>query len=74
MLAITKALKNWRMYLEGLPQLFEIITDHYNLEFWHTVQNLMRCQACWAFLLANYDFVLIYKPGVENGASDVLSC
>jgi hypothetical protein len=33
MLAITEALKNWCMYLEGLPQPFEIITDHCNLEF-----------------------------------------
>jgi hypothetical protein len=45
MLAIAEALKNWRMYLEGLPQPFEIITDHRNLEFWRTAQNLTRCQA-----------------------------
>jgi hypothetical protein len=37
------------------------------------VQNLTRFQAHWALLLANYDFVLIHKPGVENGASDGLS-
>jgi hypothetical protein len=73
MLAITEALKDWRMYLEGLPQPFEIITDHRNLEFWRTAQNLTRCQAQWALLLADYDFVLIYKPRVENGASDGLS-
>jgi hypothetical protein len=74
MLAITEALKDWCMYLEGLPRPFEIITDHCNLEFWRTAQNLTRHQACWALLLANYDFVLIHKPGVENGASDGLSC
>jgi hypothetical protein len=73
MLAITEALKDWRMYLEGLPQPFEIITDHCNLEFWRTAQNLTRCQARWALLLADYDFVLIHKPGVENSASDGLS-
>jgi hypothetical protein len=73
MLAITKALKNWRMYLEGLPQPFEIITDHRNLEFWRTAQNLMHCQARWALLLADYNFVLIHKPGVENSANDGLS-
>jgi hypothetical protein len=74
MLAITEALKNWHMYLEGLPQLFKIITDHHNLEFWCTAQNLMHRQACWALLLADYNFVLIHKPGVKNGASDRLSC
>jgi hypothetical protein len=74
MLAITEALKNWCIYLEDLSQPFEIITNYCNLEFWHTVQNLMHCQACWTLLLANYDFVLIHKPGVKNGASDELSC
>jgi hypothetical protein len=73
MLAITEALKDWHMYLEGLPQSFEIITNHCNLEFWCTAQNLTHHQACWALLLADYNFVLIYKPGVENGASDGLS-
>lgn len=34
MLAIVRALKDWRHYLEGLPEPFEIITDHCNLEFW----------------------------------------
>jgi hypothetical protein len=42
MLAITEALKDWRMYLKGLPQPFEIITDHHNLEFWCTAQNHMH--------------------------------
>jgi hypothetical protein len=73
MLAITEALKNWRMYLKDLPQPFEIITDHCNLEFWRTTQNLTHHQARWAFLLADYNFVLIYKSGVENSASDGLS-
>jgi hypothetical protein len=73
MLAITEALKDWHMYLEKLPQPFKIITDHCNLEFWRTAQNLTHCQARWTLLLANYDFVLIHKPEVKNGASDRLS-
>ena len=40
MLAIIEALKDWRNFLEGLPQPFEIITDHQNLEFWRTAQDL----------------------------------
>jgi hypothetical protein len=74
MLAITEALKNWHMYLKDLPQPFEIITNHHNLEFWHTAQNLMCCQAHWALLLTNCNFVLIYKLEVENSASDRLFC
>jgi hypothetical protein len=74
MLAVTEALKNWHMYLEGLSQPFEIITNHRNLKFWCTAQNLTCHQACWALLLADYNFVLIHKPGIENSASDGLFC
>jgi hypothetical protein len=36
MLAIIRTLKDWQHYLEGLPQPFEILTDHNNLTFWTT--------------------------------------
>jgi hypothetical protein len=45
MLAIIRTLEDWRHYLEGLPQPFDIISDHRNLEYWHTAQNLTRRQA-----------------------------
>jgi hypothetical protein len=73
MLAITKALKDWHQFLAGLDDPFEIWTDHRNLEFWHTTQHLMHCQACWALLLANYNFVLVHKPGKKNGITNPLS-
>ena len=47
MLAIIEALKDWRNFLEGLPQPFVIVTDHQNLEFWRTAQDLTCRQACW---------------------------
>lgn len=72
MLAITKALKDWRQFLEGLPETFEIHTDHRNLEFWCISQHFTYRQACWALLLADYNFILIHKPGIENGAADGL--
>jgi hypothetical protein len=34
MLAIIRALEDWRHYLEGLPEPFDIITDHHNLQYW----------------------------------------
>ena len=45
MLAIIEALKDWRSFLEGSPEPFEIITDHSNLEFWCTAQDLSQRQA-----------------------------
>jgi hypothetical protein len=45
MLAIIRALEDWQHYLEGLPHSLNIISDHRNLEYWSTVQNLTRQQA-----------------------------
>jgi hypothetical protein len=74
MLAITEALKDWHQFLARLDNPFEIWTDHRNLEFWRTTQHLMRRQAQWALLLADYNFVLVHKPGKENGIANPLSC
>jgi hypothetical protein len=73
MLAITEALKDWCQFLAGLDDPFKIWTDHRNLEFWRTTQHLTRRQACWALLLADYNFVLVHKLGKENGIADPLS-
>jgi hypothetical protein len=73
MLAITKTLKNWHQFLAGLDDSFEIWTDHCNFEFWHTTQHLTCCQARWALLLADYNFVLVHKLGKENGIANPLS-
>ena len=40
MLAIIEALKDWQNFLEGYPEPFKIITDHSNLTFWQTAQDL----------------------------------
>ena len=40
MLAIIEALKDWRHFLEGLRGEFQIMSDHSNLEYWRTTQDL----------------------------------
>ena len=42
LLAIIKALKEWRHYIQGLPHPVEIWMDHKNLEYFMTSQNLTR--------------------------------
>jgi hypothetical protein len=74
MLAITKALKDWRQFLAELDDSFKIWTNHCNLEFWCTMQHLTHCQACWALLLADYNIVLVHKLGKENSITNSLSC
>jgi hypothetical protein len=33
LLAVIRALEEWQHFLEGLPEPFEIITDHANLKY-----------------------------------------
>ena len=73
MLAIVEALKDWRPFLEGLPTPFDIITDHANLQFWRTAQDLGCCQARWALYLSHFDFRLQHRPGKANTQADPLS-
>ena len=73
MLAIIEALKDWRHFLEGLPNRFEIITDHGNLRYWRSAQDLSRRQVRWALYLSRFDFVLVHRPGKANTQADPLS-
>jgi hypothetical protein len=73
MLAIIRTLEDWRHYLEGLPQPFDIISNHLNLEYWRTAQNLTRRQARWSLYLSRFDFRLTHKPGTANTQADPLS-
>jgi len=34
LLAIVKALRNWRPFLAGSPHIITVHTDHTNLEYW----------------------------------------
>jgi len=73
MLAVIEALKDWRSFLEGSPQPFEIVTDHSNLEFWRTAQDLSRRQARWALWLSRFDFRMVHRLGKANTQADALS-
>ncbi len=47
LLAIMLALDEWRHYLMGAAQDFEIWTDHQNLQYFRKPQKLNHCQARW---------------------------
>ena len=73
LLAIIRALDEWRHYLEGASQRFEIWTDHKNLEYFRTSQKLNRRQARWSLFLSRFDFELHHRPGKTAGKPDALS-
>jgi hypothetical protein len=64
---------NGRAYLEGAQHTITVITDHKNLEYFITTKVLNCCQAHWAEILGNYNFVIKYILGKANGKPDALS-
>jgi hypothetical protein len=73
MLAIIRALDEWRHFLEGATHKVEIWTDHKNLEYFMSARKLNRRQARWSLTLARFDFVMHHQPGKSMGKSDALS-
>src|SRR5712692_4332331 len=54
MLAIMMALDEWRQYLLGLEEEFEVWTDHLNLIYFQKPQKLNRRQARWLSEMTDY--------------------
>ena len=73
MLAIMRALSEWRQYLLGAKEVFEIFTDHKNLEYFRKPQKLNRRQARWVSEMQDYNFTLHHKPGSQMTKADLLS-
>jgi len=73
MLAIIRALEEWRHFLEGARHPVEIWMDHKNLEYFMTAKKLNRRQARWSLYLARFNFKLTHQPGRSMGKPDTLS-
>jgi len=67
MLAIVRALEEWRHFVEGAEHRCEIWTDHKNLQYFMTAKKLNRRQARWSLLLAWFDFIMHHCPGKSMG-------
>lgn len=67
------ALDNWPQYLLVASEPFEIWSDHQNLQYFRKDQTLNCQQARWVMELAEYDFVLVHKPGAQMVKSNLLS-
>jgi len=74
MLAVVRALEEWRAELEGLQDApFKVYSDHRALEYFMTTKKLSSRQARWAELLSRYYFKLMYRSGKSNERADALS-
>jgi len=73
LLAIIDALRKWGTYCKTRGPKITILMDHKNLEYWKTKKDLNLRQARWGKRLANYDFMIKYRPGKLAGKLDILS-
>ena len=73
LLAVIKALKAWRHWLEGAKHPFLIWTDHCYLEYMRATRRLNPRQARWAMFFTRFVFTLSYRPGSQNVKADALS-
>jgi hypothetical protein len=66
MLAIMRALEEWRSLLIGMTQPFKIHMDHRNLTYFREPQMLTSRQVNWTTKLQDYDFVIKHIAGTSN--------
>jgi hypothetical protein len=70
MLAGVETMLRHQDLLQGVK--FKWYTDHKGLIHFLEQKNLLGWQACWLEKLSEFDFEVVYVPGVENILSDIL--
>jgi transposase InsO family protein len=73
LLAIVRAIEEWRYLLEGTAFPFEVWTDHKNLQYFRAAHKLNRRQARWSLFLSQFNYQLHHRPGRSMGKADALS-
>ena len=73
LLGLIFALGKWHHFLFGAIYPVRVLTDHSNLQYFHTRQQLNNRHLRWKLFLQNYDFRLLYHPGSSNVVADALS-
>ncbi|KAF8701563.1 hypothetical protein RHS03_06511, partial [Rhizoctonia solani] len=73
LLAIIKALEEWRIFLEATDKPIQVFTNHRNLEYWMQARTFNCRHARWRIFLSNFNFKIHYCPGKQSGKPDALS-
>ncbi|KAK2973869.1 hypothetical protein RJ640_029685 [Escallonia rubra] len=71
MIAVVHCLRTWRHYLLG--SWFLIKTKNIATSYFQSQRKLSPKQARWQDFLAEFDYVMEYKPGKANLVTDALS-
>jgi hypothetical protein len=73
LLAIVKALQNWRPLLAGAPHNIQVFSDHMNLQYWRDPQKISRPVACKFLELQEFPIKIHHVKGKHNGHANALS-
>ena len=73
LLAIIRALEEWRHYIQGSSHETIILCDHQNLTYFRKTQRLNRRQARWSLFLSEFDIKLQHVSGSKLFQADTLS-
>jgi len=73
LLAIFKAFKIWRHYLEGRAYPINVVMDHKNLKYFSTTKMLTQRQAWWSEYLSQFNLVIRFCPGHLGTKLDTLT-
>ena len=65
--------QQWRHFLEGSSQQIIFYNDHKNLIYFQNARVLSRRRAPWAQFWTHFDFIIMYRPGMQKGKADALS-
>ena len=73
LLAIIRALEEWRHYIQGSPHTTIVFSDHKNLTYFREARKLNRRQARWSLYLSEFNVKLVHIAGMKIVQSDTLS-
>ena len=73
LLALIRALEEWRHYIQGSGHTTIVHSDHQNLTYFRAAQKLNQWQARWSLYLLELDVKLIHQPGSKMVQSNALS-
>jgi hypothetical protein len=73
LLALVRAVEQWRCYLEGNVHPVLLLTDHKGLTWLNSTAELSGRQARWVEKLAELEYKVTHVAGADNVVADALS-
>ena len=65
LLAIIRALEEWRHYIQGSPHMMTVLSDHKNLTYYQDARKINQRQAQWSLFLSEFDIKMVHISGTK---------